>query len=248
LYDVLIHAQGERLSHVDPLHDAKWTTYSNATYDLAVEIVERLVGMPYGDFVHQAILAPLSMSDSSYTTERSTDVAPMAAGWHKVVDANGWKPSVFRLEHRLDQMGEKVGMGGIRFISTAEDMVRVSKTVVRSLTRRQCAYLKHLSANPAYQDACAPRLLHSGRASCRFPHGDVEYGLGVTIASSRGIPIVGHTGACSGFRSYAGRFPAQDIGVAVLINSTNGDELHALIRIHILGIILREDLSHLEDR
>jgi CubicO group peptidase (beta-lactamase class C family) len=128
LYDVLIYAQGERLSHVDPLHDDKWTTYSNATYDLAVEIVERLVGMPYGDFVHQAILAPPSMSDSSYTTERSTDVA-MAAGWHKIVDANGWKASVFRLEHRLD-MGEKVGMGGIRFISTAEDMVRVPNTVV----------------------------------------------------------------------------------------------------------------------
>lgn len=106
--------------------------------------------------------------------------------------------------------------------------------------------MKALPANESYHNACLPRLTHLSRFGCRFPDSQIKYGLGVQIATFRGIPIIGHTGACSGFRSYIGRFPEQDIGLAVLTNSTNGEEVYALIQLHILGIILGEDLSHLE--
>lgn len=106
-------------------YDDNQTSYSNFNYDLAVEIIESITNKSYEEFVSQAILAPLSMHDSSYSSDASHD-APMAAGWHKIVNAEGYAPGLFRLDHQLDKMGAKVGMGGVRFISTAEDMVRSS--------------------------------------------------------------------------------------------------------------------------
>lgn len=109
-------------------YDDNQTSYSNFNYDLAVEIVESLTNKPYEGFVSQAILAPLSMHDSSYSSSSSPD-APMAAGWHKIVTEEGYAPGLFRLDHQLDRMGAKVGMGGVRFISTAGDMVGSSSIV-----------------------------------------------------------------------------------------------------------------------
>jgi hypothetical protein len=58
----------------------------------------------------------------------------------------------------------------------------------------------------------------------RLNNGDtITYALGIVVEEYRGVREVNHTGATAGYRAYLGRFPDQNLGVALLCNSGNAN-------------------------
>lgn len=55
--------------------------YSNSNYNLLAYVVERASGRPYGEFLHDAIFAPLGMADTGHDGNAQALIAGRAAGY-----------------------------------------------------------------------------------------------------------------------------------------------------------------------
>ncbi|MGI4796896.1 MAG: serine hydrolase domain-containing protein [Janthinobacterium lividum] len=124
-FDVMLHVAGPGMSAADDMllrlqfgmddvnfaPGTNWN-YNNAGYVLLTEIVERLSGETFADFLRDRILRPVGMNDTMLRP-LDTDLVPNSATLHVPSPDGGWTRGVF---------GTPVtGMGGI--VSTADDML-----------------------------------------------------------------------------------------------------------------------------
>lgn len=124
-FDVVLHAAGPGLTAagdmlfrmqlgMDDVNFAPGTnwSYNNGGYVLLTEIVERLGGQPFADFLRDRILRPVGMNDTMLRP-LDTDLVPNSATLHVPTPEGGWTRGVFGMP--------VTGMGGI--VSTADDML-----------------------------------------------------------------------------------------------------------------------------
>ena len=124
--DLLLHSAGpgrqtapdllfRMLTKIDSVNfppGASWS-YNNGGYVLLTEIVERVSGQSFADFLHERILAPVGMHDTMLRP-LDTDLVANSATLHVAVPGGGWMRGVF---------GTPIGgMGGL--VSTVDDMLR----------------------------------------------------------------------------------------------------------------------------
>ncbi len=108
--DLLFRLQAS-LDSVNSAPGAAWS-YNNGGYVLLTEIVERLSGQAFADFLFERILRPIGMNDTMLRP-LDTDLVPNSATLHVPSPDGGWTRGVF---------GTPVGgMGGI--VSTVNDML-----------------------------------------------------------------------------------------------------------------------------
>ena len=86
-------------------------TYSNSNYVLAKEVVARVTGMAFSDFLHERLLEPLGMEMTIYADD-VRDVADRALAYER--DRAGWRPNIL--------VGHERGDGG-GLLSTASDIL-----------------------------------------------------------------------------------------------------------------------------
>jgi D-alanyl-D-alanine carboxypeptidase len=55
--------------------------YSNSNYNLLAYVIERASGRPYGEFLHDAVFAPLGMADTGHDGNAQALIADRAAGY-----------------------------------------------------------------------------------------------------------------------------------------------------------------------
>jgi CubicO group peptidase (beta-lactamase class C family) len=108
-----------KLDSVDFAPGASWS-YNNGGYVLLSEIVERLSGQGFGDFLRERVLEPVGMYDT-LLRELDTELMPNSATLHVPLPAGGYARGVFGVPIK--------GEGGIA--STVDDML---------------LWLKHMSA------------------------------------------------------------------------------------------------------
>jgi CubicO group peptidase (beta-lactamase class C family) len=123
--DLLLHAAGPGrptapdllfrwLTTIDSVNfppGASWS-YNNGGYVLLTEIVERVSGETFADFLRERILAPVGMHDTMLRP-LDTDLVPNSATLHVAAPGGGWVRGVF---------GTPIGgMGGL--VSTVDDML-----------------------------------------------------------------------------------------------------------------------------
>jgi CubicO group peptidase (beta-lactamase class C family) len=103
------------LSDVDSVNFPPGTSwrYNNAGYVVLSEIVERVTGQPFGDFLKTRIFEPIGMNDT-LLRPLDTDMVSNSASLHVPLPTGGWSRGVFGVPLR--------GEGGI--VSTVEDMLR----------------------------------------------------------------------------------------------------------------------------
>ncbi len=124
--DLILHSAGpgipaapdfqlQALAALDSVNFApgeSWN-YNNGGYVLLAEIVERLSGQRFGDFLKDRIFTPIGMHDTLLRA-LDTDLVPNSATLHLPSLAGGWTRGVFGVP-----IG---GEGGI--VSTVDDMLR----------------------------------------------------------------------------------------------------------------------------
>lgn len=167
--------------------------YSNSNFLLLGLIIERLSGMPLGDFLQARIFAPLGMTDTLLTQDVHEVVPNLATGYFP----NGgdrWR----RAAHAFPLHGE----GGL--VSTVQDLALWERNFT---TRRIGAtWLDELIRQTPFANGTTNR-----------------YARGLVVRPHRGLETVSHGGLWPGYRAEFLRAPSQDVAVIAISNSGASD-------------------------
>lgn len=168
--------------------------YSNLGFGILDYLITRTSGLSYADFMRREVFLPLGM------TRTSVDIGP------------GLEP--FTAE-RYDRLGRPVPFytfdhpGGSAVYSSAHDLVRFGMFHLKN----------HLTdQRPILADSMIDAM-HRPAARNAFGDSTVSYGLGwVTHASSRGYPLVEHSGGMPGVATTLNIYPTENLAIVALTN------------------------------
>ncbi len=194
----------ERLAHQTALYPAEtYFQYSNLGLTLAGEIVSAASGVSYADYVSKNILAPLKLASTTPEMPESERGRRLATGYSARTRAGRRDPVSFFLGR-----GIAPAMG---YASTAEDLARFASWQFRLLG----------GGPPEVLKASTLREMH--RVHFVDPDFETMWGLGFAVTRSEKTTLVGHAGACPGFRTQLMLQPDQKLAVVVLTNASGVD-------------------------
>lgn len=180
--------------------------YCNTGYVLLGALIERVSGEPYGEYLRRRVFGPAGMAHTFYDDPRWSGGAAGSAGPVGGVEAarervpgysragDRWVPAAGLAASRA------FAAGGV--VSTVDDLWRWERALEAG--RVVPAELVAEARTPA-------RLLGSGAR--------VGYGLGWELGYVDGVPVVGHGGQMSGYRSYMVAMPSRGVFVVLLCNA-----------------------------
>jgi CubicO group peptidase (beta-lactamase class C family) len=168
--------------------------YSNTGYTIAGQIIEKVSGEPYMQFVRERIFTPLHM-----TSATETDTKPLSAS-----DARGYMRFALGPVRAAPKEGSGwlYAMGGLAM--TAEDLARWDVSEIdQSLLKPE-----------SYKAQQTSIVLNNGK--------DSGYGLGVFVAKPGGRRMVSHGGEISGFLAENRIYPDDKTAIVVLTDADFG--------------------------
>ncbi|HLR52873.1 MAG TPA: serine hydrolase domain-containing protein [Candidatus Avamphibacillus sp.] len=186
---------------VDRLHDWKLQSqpgdkyaYSNANYWILAQLVEKISGMEFSQYLKQKIFTPLGMNDSLAAVNSRDPVQGLQKGY---VTAYGTAVPWTELEQMFQ------GAGGV--VTTASDMGKW----LSMLTKK--------GKSESGEQLLSKELLET---SFSPQPGSEKYGLGWSLSSPNVKPArISHSGSLSTFQSQQDIVPNSGYAVAVLLNS-----------------------------
>lgn len=170
--------------------------YSNGGFLLLAEIIERVSGMPFPDFVRDQILKPMGMTRSFVMNGRVPQDANIAHGY--VATGNG-----FVIRDTYPLIG---GSGGL--MTTLNDLARYAYDIDkghRVWTPRIHAIMEQAGT---FTDS-SPLV--------RAPGQQIS-AAGLAVGMRRGRYFIEHSGVAEGFRNQFARIPALGLTVATFCN------------------------------
>lgn len=179
-------------------------SYSNDAYVLLGEIITRVSGKPYRQYMHEHIFSPLGLSRTTFDlneTRRLGDRVQLYARDKK----GAVRPSPLWEDH------EVLGACGML------------RSTVLDLTRYAAMYAND-GVCPGDGTCAGRRLLSAeGVAAMRQPRcftgRDTWYGYGLHMNPQyHGVSLVGHSGGLKGVSSYFGFVPERGLAGAVITN------------------------------
>jgi CubicO group peptidase (beta-lactamase class C family) len=178
--------------------------YSDSAYVVLGQIVERLTGERYAEFLKETIFDPLGMHDTLVVDERKQKVPRLALGYAK--RDGKWRDVTYSPENTV------YGEDGI--YSTINDLYKWD----------QALSTERLVSPATLEMAFAPGHTNDGKEI----RTDVlthlsSYGFGWFVSELHGEKVVEHSGGWSGYATHILRVPSRQITAIVLTNSSNGD-------------------------
>jgi CubicO group peptidase (beta-lactamase class C family) len=197
--------------------------YNNLTFVVAGELIARVSGQPWDDFVRQRILEPVGMT-STVTTGASVPPGAALAFPH----SRGW-----RLEgplHSLVPTIDKTWAGAAGIRSNVEDL---SKWVMLQLNQGKLPNGKTIFSVAAQRQMWSMQIARPigapraglERATPQF----AGYGLGWGLSEYAGHKVVSHGGALTGMVSTVQMIPDQKLGIVVLTNQEETGAYSAIV-------------------
>ena len=176
----------------------KWE-YSNSGYEVLANVVRKVSGEPFEDFLRQRIFEPLRMNTTVVYKYGKNKVVNRAYGYTK--DANVWLET--------DQSPTSATLGDGAVYTSVDDLVKWDDAL-RNHT---------LLSKQEFQPAIIPVSTSEGRANA----GDKSegYGFGWFLDSYHGHSRMWHTGETIGFRTVIERFPDDNLTIIILANRTD---------------------------
>ena len=179
---------------------SKWQ-YSNSGYVVLAQIVERVSGKTFGDFLRERIFVPLKMTHT-LAYEKGKNAVPHRAYGHSK-EQNSW--------HETDQSSTSATLGDGGIYTSIDDLAKWDR-----------ALRDHMLLGEAeMQPALTPVQPSGGPASSS--DGPVSYGFGWHLEPYKGHQRMWHDGETTGFRTTIQRFPNDDLTLIVLANRVDID-------------------------
>ena len=191
--------------------------YDNNLYVVAGEVVSRVSGKSWDEFVEERIMLPLGMTHSAGSFDRLKDKS-------NVIDAHAPVEGKVQV---IARSTVKVGhsAGGIN--SCIADL---SKWVMLHLARGKygTGLNKTLFSEETHEEMWSPQtIIKVGRPGPYNTH-FVAYGLGFFISDVHGFKQVGHTGGLEGMVTQITMLPELNLGIIVLTNQQEGGAFRSI--------------------
>ena len=219
-----------RIRYIEPVSDFRSTYhYNNLTFLVAGQIILKVTGKSWDDFLKERFFSPLNMRFTNTSIDEldmSGNVAiPHSLREGKVVPV----PYV-----NVDISGPA---GAIN--SCTADMANW----LRLQLKRGAYEGKQLINAEIVDETRKPHIMvpvsSGAKRANPFSHFGA-YGLGWFLLDYRGKLLVNHTGGLDGMYSYLGFLPDENIGVVILTNLDSHNLMRALAY-HVYDILLVED-------
>lgn len=184
-------------------------SYSNVLYITAGELIERVSGMSYADFLQNTIFGPLGMqcyAGKVPETAISNSAQPYAHNDEKGIYAVP-RNSI----QKTAQMS--VAAGGI--VCNAESMT----VWVKALLNPSTLPFSESVLNDMWQSHTILGVAETDEEwdGTHFK----TYGYGWRLANMYNYKVISHTGTLSGYQAYVALIPELEVGVVVLNNGSN---------------------------
>lgn len=163
--------------------------YCNSGFTLMAEIVSKVSGKPFVDWVKENIFDPLGMSSSHFHIDHRMIVKNRAYSY-AFDSKKGLRKSVLSYAN----------VGATSLFTTVEDMANWMRNFAE----------KRVGGEEVIKKMVSKGVLNNGKT--------IGYARGLNIGDYRGLKTISHSGADAGFRSYMVYFPEEKFGVVVLAN------------------------------
>jgi CubicO group peptidase (beta-lactamase class C family) len=188
--------------------------YDNLLYIIAGEIIARVSGMSWEQFVQSKIMVPLQMNNSYTSIKGINDYANFAMPHSTEINGNG-KIKTFNLfEEQI------VGAAG-GILSNVEDM---SKWMIMQLNKGKYGdkVEKQLFTEERQKEMWKIHTVTDASPNPRYNSHFAGYGLGWDLSDIKGNLSVSHTGGLPGMLSIVGLIPDLNLGMVILTNTEMG--------------------------
>ena len=190
--------------------------YDNNLYIVAGEVVARVSGMSWEDFIERRIMAPLGMDHSAASWDRLKDTTD----W---IDAHAPVEGVVRVIARSRSKVDHAA-GGI-YSSIAD----LSKWVICHLAGGKYGpELKPLFSAAVLRERWAPQTITQVGGPGPYNTHFAAYGLGFGMSDVKGYKQVSHTGGLEGMVTQITMIPELQLGIIVLTNQEEGFAFSAI--------------------
>lgn len=173
--------------------------YSNSGYILLGQIISKISGMPYKDYVEQTLLQPLGLNHTGFDDGKS--ILPNRITGYESEDK-------VRINAPFINMNLIGGAGA--FYSTASDLLKWT-------------HLLHSGK------VISPESLEKMTAPTQYGNGKIAgYGLGLSLNEIGNYKMVYHTGRINGFSAILSHYPDAGLSIAILTNTGDGEVIAAV--------------------
>ncbi len=198
--------------------------YDNILYLVAAELVARVSGLSWGDFLTEKIFKPLGMTGTAASFKRIKDTSNVIHG-HEVVEGH-----LHEVPPPITE--QDAGAGGI--YSSAEDL---AKWMICQLNEGKFGPgLQDSLFSPAiHEEMWTPQVVIPVHTNADYRTHFGAYGLGWFLTDLRGYKEVSHTGEDEGMISAVELIPELHLGIAICTNMEGGGAVRAMMD-HLLDI------------
>lgn len=191
--------------------------YDNLLYVVAGEVVKRVSGIPWEDFIETRIMKPLGMNSSAATYTRLNDKT-------NVIDAH--VPVNGKLTVVAKQEGEAHNSAG-GIYSNVTDM---SKWVIMQIDGGSYGNNneKRIFSEAAHQEMWSPQTIIPVRGISSYNTHFSAYGLGWFLSDVKGYFQATHTGGLLGIVTQVTIIPELRLGIIVFTNQQEGAAFYAI--------------------
>ena len=212
--------------------------YDNLMYIVAGDIVTRISGMPYEDFVETKIIKPLGMTKTADSWYRLKDRSNIIDG-HAPIDDR----SLVTVGLSFTELANPAG--GI--YSNITDM---SKWVMAQINEGKYGenLSKSLFSKKVHQEMWTPQTIIKGGSPYNTHFS--SYGLGWFLSDVNGYFQASHTGGLAGIVTQVTILPELKLGIIVLTNQQSGAAFTAItnsIKDGYFGIKGKDRIKQLND-
>ena len=163
-------------------------TYNNLGYTLLAEIVERVSGQPFREFLDERVFGPLQMTSSLVNDNRNEVIPNRARSYARAGD--GWEERTLNFE----------ALGSTGIFTTVEDLVRWDQNF----------YDAAVGGAQVIRAMQEPGRLNDGT--------ELTYASGLMLPEYRGVQAVHHTGSHAAYRIALFRVPEHRFTAIILSN------------------------------
>ena len=222
--DAMIWPEPSGFSRSEVIHNLRYLTprfsfrqtysYSNVLYITAAEIVSKITGMPWAQFIDERIFQPLAMD--CYAGDMPPSALTNVAKGYGHNDERGIYPIPRNNIHGQELMS--AAAGGI--VCHIDGMLKWLKAL---LNNAKTPNGESIFSHEALANMWRSHTILNVSSTARSLHKTHfrAYGIGWRKENIYGYEMLSHTGNLSGYQAYVALLPELDLGVVILNNGSN---------------------------